>query len=375
MSDDPAQEKTEQATPKRQKDSKDKGQVARSRELNTTMVMIAGATGLIFLAESIVSQLSQIMTIALSIDREFLSTDKQILRLLGELLAMMIIALLPLFFILIAASLVGPVMLGGWSFSVKSWKPKLEKLSLLKGLKRQYSLKSLVELGKALAKFIVIATVAISMLSSQFDRILSLSQLPYQQAMTECLEIIGWTFLLVSCALIIIAGIDIPFQLYDHSKKIKMTKQEVRDESKESEGKPEVKGHIRRVQQEMAQKRMMSEVPNADVVVTNPTHYAVALKYDQNGIHAPRVVAKGQDLIAEQIKKTAAEHNIITLSTPPLARALFFNTKLNQEIPRGLFVAVAHVLAYVYQLKRKNKNHAETPKHLRDLPIPDDLRR
>ena len=181
------------------------------------------------------------------------------------------------------------------------------------------------------------------------------------------------TFIALSASMLVIAAVDVPFQLWDHARQLRMSKQDVREESKDLEGRPEIKGRIRNMQREMARRRMMDEVPKADVVVTNPTHYAVALRYQQDKMSAPRVVAMGADLVAANIRAKAQEHGVTLLEAPPLARALFFNAELDKEIPAGLYLAVAQVLAYVYQLKAARKYGGITPQAPKDLPVPDEL--
>jgi flagellar biosynthetic protein FlhB len=264
--------------------------------------------------------------------------------------------------------------MGGWVFSIESLQPKFSRLSLIKGLKRMISLKGLVEMTKSLLKFILIGAIAILVLKGQFSSLMALSNYPLNAALNTGLHIVTKSFLIISGGLILIAVIDVPYQLHEHKKQLKMTKQELKDEYKETEGKPEVKSHIRRTQQEIARRRMMADVPKATVILTNPTHYAVALSYQKNGNSAPQVIAKGKDLIALQINRIALSHGIPQLSIPPLARALYFSTELNAEIPRGLYVAVAQVLAYIFQLNDK-ASYDKQPEILQNLPIPDELRR
>jgi flagellar biosynthetic protein FlhB len=202
---------------------------------------------------------------------------------------------------------------------------------------------------------------------------LVLSELSVEGGLTTAAHLIIWSFLMISLGTILIAAIDVPFQLWQHSRQLRMTRQEVRDEMKESEGRPEVKQQIRRLQRELAQRRMMQEVPKADVIVTNPTHFAVALRYDAGKMRAPRVVAKGADLIARNIRTIGAEHRVPVFEAPPLARALFYGAELDQEIPEGLYLAVAQVLAYVMQLRDPRPGAMPTPPG--DLPIPPELRR
>jgi flagellar biosynthetic protein FlhB len=243
------------------------------------------------------------------------------------------------------------------------------------GLKRMFSTQALAELLKALAKFTVILLVALAVLSADQDDLLAMANEPLEAAIIHSAEVVGWSMLWMSCGLILIAAVDVPFQLWDHKQKLMMTKQEVRDEYKDSEGKPEVKSRIRQMQREMAERRMMAAIPTADVVITNPTHFAVALKYDPAKGTAPVLLAKGGDFMALKIREIAQQHKVMVLESPGLARAVYFSTELDQEIPAGLYLAVAQVLAYVYQLKQFRSGKGKRPGPLPDLPIPPDLRR
>jgi len=218
-----------------------------------------------------------------------------------------------------------------------------------------------MELIKAMAKFFLVAAVALVVIYTNMDAYLQLGNMPMKAALVKAGELLTWAFLLVTIALMIISAIDVPFQIWDHKKQMKMTLQEVKDEMKDTEGKPEVKAKIRQTQREMAEARMMDAVPDADVVITNPTHFAVALKYDPENMRAPLVLAKGADLVAANIRRVASANEILLLETPPLARALYHCTEIGQEIPHGLYVAVAQVLAYVFQLREVQKNGGEKP--------------
>lgn len=253
--------------------------------------------------------------------------------------------------------------------------PKPSRMNPLSGLARMFSLKSLVELLKALGKFLIVLGVALLVLLSYEKELISISKQGLEMAIIHSMEIVGWCTLWMACGLIVIAALDVPFQWWENRKQLMMTKQEVRDEYKDIEGKPEVKARIRRMQREMAERRMMQAIPTADVVITNPTHFAVALKYDPEKAKAPIVVAKGGDFLALKIREIAQEHQVSLLESPTLARAIYFSTELDREIPAGLYVAVAQVLAYVYQLRRYQAGKGQKPDPLRDLPIPDDLRR
>jgi flagellar biosynthetic protein FlhB len=229
-----------------------------------------------------------------------------------------------------------------------------------------------MELFKAIGKFLLVATTSCFVLYLVLDQIVGLSLLPLPEAMNTAGALAVWCLLGFSAVLILVAAVDVPFQLWQHQRQLRMTRQEVRDELKETEGRPEVKATIREKQQQFARQRMMAEVPDADVVITNPTHFAVALKYDQAGAGAPIVVAKGQNLIAARIREIAQQNGVVLFSAPPLARALYFSTDLNQEIPRNLFLAVAQVMAYVFQLRQVPKRGGSRPKPPRDLPVPEE---
>jgi flagellar biosynthetic protein FlhB len=244
------------------------------------------------------------------------------------------------------------------------------------GLKRMFSSKAVVELLKALAKFFIILFVALAVLSSDIDDLLRIAHEPLDMAIIHSLQVVGWSTLWMACGLIIIAAVDVPVQLWESAKKLKMTKQEIRDEHKDQEGRPEVKQRIRQLQREMSQRRMMAAIPDADVVITNPTHYAVALKYDPDKGGAPMLVAKGSDFLALKMREIAVANNVLLLESPALARSIYYSTELEQEIPGGLYLAVAQVLAYVYQIRQHRAGKGKRPDPLKDdLPIPPDLRR
>lgn len=368
-------DKSEQPTDKRLSDARKKGQIARSKELNTLVVMLAGAGGLLVFGSSIGMGVLNIMSGSFTAQRAALySTDSMVLLLLtaGE---HALSVLMPLLTILLLASIIGPVMLGGFLFSTESLMPKFSRMNPLSGLKRMFSKNSLVELFKAIGKFLVVLAVALAVLNSFKHDILALAHQPMEAAILNTIQIVGWCAMWLSCALILIALIDVPYQIWDHTQKMMMTKQEVRDEYKDSEGKPEVKSRIRQLQREISQRRMMAEVPKADVIITNPTHFAVALKYDDSQAGAPLLLAKGVDQIALKIREIGNEHKVAVIEAPALARAVYYSTELEQEIPAGLYMAVAQVLAYVYQIRQHQAGQGKKPGPLPDLPIPEDLRR
>ncbi len=371
---DDSQEKTEEATPRRLEKAREEGQTARSKELATMAVLLAGAGGLLVFGATLGGAFANIMRSSFAIERESLfDTNFMGLHLLAaaeEATA----AVAPLLLILLVAAIVGSIGIGGLLFSGKAITPKFDRLNPLKGLKRMFSLRSLVELVKGVAKVALVMVVAVLILDLRTADLLSIAEEPTIPAMAHVAWTLGWSFFLLSCATIVIAALDVPYQIYDHHKKLRMTKQEVKDEFKDTEGKPEVKGRIRQLQREMAQRRMMQDVPEADVVITNPTHYAVALKYDQKTMAAPIVVAKGADEIAFKIMEIAREHRVEVLRTPPLTRAVYHNTEIGGEIPDGLYMAVAQVLAYLFQLRQYRRGQGAKP-GMPDFPIPSELRR
>lgn len=372
MSDEDNEEKTEQPSPKRLREAREKGMVARSKDFNTTVALLFTAVGFLAFGQQLSTQLALMMRHSFEFDTETLITPVVTLERLFFLSKMGFWALVPILIIIFLVSLAAPILLGGWVFSGKVVMPKFSRLNLLQGLKRMVSLKNFVEMVKSFFKFVVVAVVAIIVLKLQIPMLLALAHVPIETAIGSGALIVVKSFLLISASLLFIAAVDVPFQLYEHNKNLRMTKQELRDEYKETEGKPEVKNAIRRAQQEIARRRMMAEIPKASVVLTNPTHYAVALSYKTKGNKAPIVVAKGMNLVAFQITKVAKDNDVPILSVPPLARALYFSTKLNAEIPRGLYVAVAQVLAYVFQLRNKTR-YDHKPDVLQNVPIPSEL--
>lgn len=371
---DNSQEKTEEPTPKRLEKARDEGQTARSKELATMAVLIAGAGGLLVFGASLGGALENIMRDAFVLDRaEIYDTNQMRIQLLASA-RQAALGLMPLLIVLLIAAIAGPIGIGGLVFSGKAIAPKLNRMDPIKGLKRMFSMRSLVELFKAIAKVLLVGSVAILILNLRTENLLSIAEQPVVPAMAHVVWTLAWSFFFLACATILIALVDVPFQIYDHNKKLKMTKQEVKDEYKDTEGKPEVKGKIRQLQREMAQRRMMQDVPGADVVITNPTHYAVALKYDQQTMGAPVVVAKGADEVAFRIMAVARENKVEVLRTPPLTRAVYHNTDIGQEIPDGLYMAIAQVLAYLFQMRQFRKGQGAKP-GMPDLPIPKDLRR
>lgn len=364
------QERTEQPTPKRIEDARKKGQVPRSRELNTTMIMLVAASTLLIMGESLINGLAAVFNSRLSLSRETIFSEYAMKNMLVQSVMDALQVLAPFFLILVLVALISPMLLSGWVFSLDTIRPKLSKLDPIKGMGRIFSWKGLLELLKALAKFVLIGSVAAVWMWYQAEEILAIGYQDIQVGLKSVAEISGWAFLVFCLTMIVIAMVDVPFQIWDNHRQLRMTRQEVRDEHKQTEGDPLLKSRLRQVQRERATFRMMEQVPSADVIVTNPNHYAVALRYDQDNMRAPLVLAKGMNLIAFQIRDIAQEHDVPVLEAPPLARALYFHGEINREIPAGLYLAVAQLLAYVYQLNQ-SQEAGEAP----DFPIPDELRR
>ncbi|RUR08336.1 flagellar biosynthesis protein FlhB [Legionella sp. km772] len=369
---DQAQEKTEEPSAKRLREAKEKGQVARSKDFNATLILLFTAMGFSMFGQKITNHLVTMMREAFEFNADLLTTTASTMERLYYLSQYGVKSILPLLIVIFVLSLAAPLLIGGWVFSKESLSPKFSRLNPLKGFARMVSVKGLMEMLKALLKVILVAAVSILVMKIEIPLLLALGNSPLEVAISEGTNIIVKSFAWISASLIVIALIDVPFQLYEHHKALKMTKQELKDEYKDTEGKPEVKGAIRRAQHEVARRRMMAEVPKADVVLTNPTHYAVAISYKNKKSKAPIVVAKGRDLIAFQINNEAQKNNVPIISVPPLARAIYFSTKLNKEIPRGLYIAVAQVLAYVFQLSDKQR-YDHKPAILQDVPIPPEL--
>jgi len=367
------QEKTEEPTSKRLQDARRKGQIARSKELNTMVITLIGGMALVGMSGHLGQELSEIMTQAFTIAREEMFDPTALLRRLVSAVKDALLMLIPFFIVVVAVAIGSSVALGGIAVSGEAMAPKLSKLNPLKGLKRVFSLKGLMELLKALAKFLLVGGATALALWVSLEEFIGLSRMELGPAVSELAALIGGSFILIATTLILIAMVDVPFQLWDHKKQLKMTKQEIRDEMKETEGRPEVKGRIRSLQREMAQRRMMEEVPKADVIVTNPTHYAVALRYDQFSMQAPKVVAKGAELVAANIRRIGTEHNVPVIEAPMLARAIYAHSELGENIPAGLYLAVAKLLAYVFQLRAYAREGGLKPEQPGELPVPEEL--
>lgn len=371
---DSSSEKSQEPTSKRLEQAREDGDTVRSRELNTMAILLAGSGALLMFGGFMIEAMRSIMAHNFALDRSQIFDTNAMLQHLEVSIMEGLRSLGPIFLVLLIAAILGPISLGGWNMTFKAVMPKANRMDPMAGLKRMFGTKALVELAKAAGKVIVVAAIALLIFVLNTDRIMQIYTEPLLPAMQHTLVILGWSVLGMSCAMILITAIDVPFQIHSHTQKLKMTLQQVKDEMKDSEGKPEVKQRIRQLQYQMTQNRMMSNLPQADVIITNPEHYSVALKYRQGGDGAPILIAKGVDLIAMKIREVARLNNITIIESPVLARAIFYNTRLDEEIPEGLYKAVAQVLAYVFQLRQYKPGKGPKPVLSNELPVPEDLR-
>jgi len=373
MAEDSDLEKTEQPSQRKLDQAREKGQVARSRELSTFAVLLAGGGVLWFMGASFTQHMVKLLHDGLTLDRELAFNPDLMIPRLYDLSLDALITFLPFLLVVMLAAAFSPLLLNGWLFSIEALQPKFSKMNPVSGIARMFSTNSLVELAKAIGKSILVGGVAAWVIWSNKDAVMALGMQATAASIPQIGHLVGASFMTIVGAMLLIVAIDVPFQLWDHNKKLMMTKEEVRQESKETEGDPMVKGRIRSLQREAARRRMMAAIPTADVVVTNPTHYAVALKYGDKGMSAPIVVAKGSHLLALRIREIAEENHVPILEAPPLARALHKHTDLGESIPEALYTAVAEVLAYVYQLHRYEKQGGARPQEPKHLPVPVEL--
>ncbi|TCS39148.1 flagellar biosynthetic protein FlhB [Paucimonas lemoignei] len=373
MADDSDLERTEPASPRRLEQAREDGDVPRSRELATCTVLLAAGVGIWVLGDAMLRPLRRLLVAGLSLEREQAFDPNLLLTNLGAKLLDVLIAFAPLGGLLILVAICSPLLIGGWLFSTKALQPNFGKLNPLSGIRNMFSANAGVELIKAIGKTVLVGFVAWIVIKGQMDAVMGLSGESLKDGTSHLGHILLVSFLSIVSGLVFIALIDAPYQMWHYANKLKMTREELRQEAKESDGNPEIKAKIRQQQREMARRRMMSEIPNADVVVTNPTHYAVALKYTDGKMRAPQVVAKGADDVAAKIRAIAQENNVPMLEAPPLARALFKHTELGDEIPAALYTAVAEVLAYVFQLRSYRQQGGVRPDAPTELDVPPEL--
>ena len=373
MADESDLEKTEEATPRRLEKAREEGQVARSQELTTFALLMVAGGALWLLGSSFITNLMEILKRGLQIQPEALLDSTSLPVRLFQHAIDSLIASAPLFAVFVIVAAIAPTLLSGLLFTTKALMPDFKRLSPIQGFKRIFSMHGFVELVKAIVKTIVVGGVTALLIWYNKEAVIGLILLPIDLGAESMGSLLLLIFMLIAAAMVLIVGIDVPFQIWQHKHRLKMTKEEIRKESKEDEGDPFVKARIRSLQREAARQRMMAEVPKADVIVTNPTHYAVALKYHGESMRAPRVVAKGVHLLAQRIREIAEENRVPVLEVPPLTRALYHHTELNDEIPETLYTAVAQILAYVFQLKRYQTYGGVVPQLPSDLTVPQEL--
>jgi flagellar biosynthesis protein FlhB len=347
-------ERTEEPSQRRLQEARERGQIPRSRELTNFATMIGGSAALVAIGGTIAAHLSQLMRRSLSIDEKSLRTTDSMTASLGDAGISAVTAILPVFGTLVCMVLLASVVLGGWNFSTKALTPDFSRLSPLSGIKRLFGFHGVSELVKALLKCIVVGAVCAGIVSWIFGDVLALGRMAPRAAILRGAGLLSWAFVWLCASLALVAIVDVPLQIFQFKRALRMTRQELRDESKEMDGRPETKQRIRQMQQTLARRRMMHKVPTADVLIVNPTHFAVALKYDPKKMRAPVVLAKGVDLVAQNIRRIAEEHRVPVFESPKLARALYRSTDLNKEIPSGLYVAVAQILSYIFRIRTLN---------------------
>jgi flagellar biosynthetic protein FlhB len=366
-------EKTESATPRRLQKAREDGQIVRSRELSTFALLAAGFYGAWGLSGNIGDHLQNMLRASLTFNHASAFDTSRMLIGAGAASREGLYALLPILGLTGLAALLAPMALGGWLLSAKGLEPKFSRLNPIEGLSRMFSINGPIQLGMSLAKTLVVGLIGGSAIWNRHEQFLALATQPLNIALANSVHLIAVCCGMTVAGMFAVAALDVPYQLWTFHKKLRMTKEEVKREHRESEGDPHIKGKIRQQQRAIARRRMMAQVPKADVVVTNPTHFAVALQYTDGEMRAPKVVAKGVNLVAARIREIAAENNVPLLEAPPLARALYHNVDLNREIPGPLYGAVAEVLAWVYQLRRFKTEGGDAPVAPTELDVPAEL--
>ena len=366
-------ERTEPASPRRLEQAREEGDVPRSRELANCTVLIAACGSFWFMGDNLIRQIDRMLVSGLAFDRAHAFDFDLLATHIAFNLKEVLLAFAPVALLLLIVALASPMLIGGWLFSVKALQPNFARMNPVSGLTNMISKRAGVELVKAIVKAILVGVIAWMVVKSQMTAMMGLGVEPVKTGGAHLGHLLLTSFIAIASGLVLIAVIDVPYQLWQYADKLKMTREEVRQEAKESDGNPEIKAKIRQQQREIARRRMMAEVPKADVVVTNPTHFAVALKYSEGKMRAPTVVAKGADEVAAKIRELAAENNVPLLEAPPLARALYRHTDLGDEIPEALYTAVAEVLAYVFQLRVYRERGGVRPEEPSDLAVPPQL--
>ncbi|KJF83505.1 flagellar biosynthesis protein FlhB [Photobacterium angustum] len=373
MSQSSAQDKTEKATPQKIRKAREQGQIPRAKDFTAATIFIAVVVFFYFQIDAIWQALNGVFKLNMTISHDGLRSPWLAIEALGTSLAIIIQLLLPLFGLILITAIASSLLIGGWLFYPAGILPKLSKIDPIAGIKRMFSTRSLVELLKSTLKVCVIFLLLYLYLDANLSRLLGMQNLPLKQGVSLILTILFHGILLMGVALLLFGLIDIPYQKWEHAKELKMTKQELKEEFKSNEGNPEIKQRIRQIQQQFARRKIDTAVPKADVVIVNPTHYAVAIKYDTTLSEAPFVVAKGIDEAAMHIQTIAKQHDVEILHSPPLTRAIYHSTQIEQAIPSQLYVAVAHILTYVLQLKAFRQGKGNQPQTLPNFVIPKHL--
>ena len=368
---DDGQEKTEEPTGKRLSKARDEGQIARSTEINIAASVISVALFLFLFGNSLLSNVANVFAKGLVFDAQSVLEPQVAAGRLDDAMLEVFFAILPLLLLSASVVVVCSGLIGGYNFSWKALQPKASKFNPIAGLKRMFGARSLVELAKAIAKFALVGGVAYILITSSISDFSEISRMAFEPGISASASLVTTAFLVAATTLIIIALIDAPYQAYKHNEQLKMTKKEVKDERKDTDGSPEVKQRIREKQREVYTARMLEAVAEADVVITNPEHFAVALAYDPSSDDPPRVVAKGADFTAQRIRERAAEEGVPLFQSPVLARALFFTTEIQGFIPEALFEAVAQVIAYIFNINSINRSD---PMYAKPVPrVPDNM--
>ncbi|WP_261640419.1 flagellar biosynthesis protein FlhB [Erwinia mallotivora] len=373
MSGDSEEEKTEAATAHRLEKAREEGQIPRSRELTSVLMLVAGLSILWIGGGSMAHKIGELLAEGLNFNHSVVSDTSQMLRQMSTLLLQAVFALIPMMAGLVLVAIAAPMLLGGVMISGKAIKFDFGKMNPIKGLGRLVSGQTAAELLKSVLKAVLVGVITWLYIRHHWPEMLRLiSESPYT-ALAQCLNMIALCSILIVLGLAPMVGFDVFWQLYSYYKGLRMTRQDIRDEYKQQEGDPHVKGRIRQQMRAAARRRMMADVPKADVIVTNPTHFSVVLKYDELKMSAPKVVAKGAGEIALRIRELGKEHRIPLLEAPPLARALYRHSEIGQQIPGTLYAAVAEVLAWVWQLRRWKLEGGLAPKKPHNLPVPEAL--
>lgn len=370
---DSDQERTEDPSEKRRKETKERGVIARSKDFNSLLVLLFSGISFLIFGSYIYHRLKKIFIDCLSWDMPIPVEGNSLLILVNGKLFSGLFVFLPFALLVLCASVIGNIAMGGWIFSLNAVAIKLERLNPIAGLGKIISLKSFVELVKSIIKILLVFASMALIAKIFFPKMFRVSMVDLTVGLRECFYIFIASFFILCTSLVVSSIFDVPYQIWEHLRQLKMTKQEVKDEYKEAEGKPEVKSRLRRLQRELASKRIATAVPTADVIITNPTHFAVALKYDKTTMSAPQLVAKGGDHMAMKIIELGQKHEIPTISIPPLARSIYHHTEIGEEVPEALYLAIAQVLAYVHQLKLYKKGKSKKPTLPKKFTIPPEL--